>query len=88
MTESQQLQTDVQSSTPTNPPPGSSIHNARGRTLTIPSDTLVQTGGVPLLINNPSLVCNLMWHNSQPELYDGSEDLGGVLSPISNYFRQ
>lgn len=69
--------------------PDSSTHNARGRTLTIPSNTLVETGGVPLLINNnPSLVCNLMWHNPQPELHDGSEELGGVLSPISNYFRQ
>lgn len=82
MTESQQLQTDVQSSTPTNPPPGSSIHNARGKTLTIPSDTLVQTGGVPLPINNnPTMVCNSRGTtHTKPQLYDGREDLEEYLA--------
>lgn len=86
MTESQQLQTDVQSSTPTNPPPGSSIHNARGRTLTIPSDTLVQTGGVPLTINNnPTMVCNSRGTtHTKPQLYDGSEDLEEYLAQFQN----
>lgn len=81
MTESQQLQTGVQSSTPTNPPSGSSTHNARGRTLTIPSDTFVQTGGVPLPINNPTMVCNSRGTiHTKPQLYDGSEDLEEYLA--------
>lgn len=88
MTESQQLQTDVQSSTPINPPPGSSIHNARGRTLTIPSNTLVQTGGVPLPINNnPTMVCNSRGKtHTKPQLYDGSEDLEEYLAQFQIIF--
>lgn len=82
MTESKPLQTDVQSSTPSNPSSGSPKHNAMGRTLTIPSNTLVQTGGVPLPINNnPSMVCNSRGTtHTKSQLYDGSEDLEEYLA--------
>lgn len=73
MTESQQLQQI---------PLLAHLHTMQGGELLRYHLTFVQTGGVPLPINNkPTMVCNSSGTtHTKPQLYDGSEDLKEYLA--------